>query len=666
PPTYAQRGANLPESEPQTEPQILIIPATNSLRFQQGFLGADGERAAIEGELQVKGTDSVRWRKVTMNLRTVEVAYEQVIELSQTSIVLFESENDKEALLPSSFSFALPLTSDTPQCIHTPQSSLRHVLSATLHPFDGTTQPFSKALVVHTRRFIPHTCTIPVSPITRTLDNPSRVEVEIPRTVFTCIEPVPIYVTVPPPRRELVVEEGLRLRNIKAELIRIVRVADGTEADESDPVDVDIPSDIEDESGEDEDDHSGGAPLGITLPSHEKRAAASSSTTPYTSDAPQSRSSSYRTVISRSGALCRFHASLPVRLRFILHQSSPSSSPSDSTHPLPAGDFGSTGSDAECASITQTTLLHSVSFRVRLHATFRNTSHHTESVSTITIPITFLPSPAPLPEVEESVDSAYHKKHDRPPTRTNRPDYADAAPHYELEEGEAGPSYLASGAPPPFEERDAPPPFSLTSFPSSSSRLPTFLESEQEIIIPTTEDNDTAPPPLMPLLEQVIEGEGVFFGFPTSSQFSGHTDVDRNGTSTPPPSVEMATLDPNVTGLVRLSVDVPERTIQTLGLTLPQEEQITTGEAPPPPPPPMDDPSDPPPSIHSEYRSREGVAHQVIAMTVAPTDLPAPPIALGMPISTQSHVSAPPPYLVPDGVEHEHVARPPPYVDFMP
>ncbi|KAF8272884.1 hypothetical protein EI94DRAFT_1716954 [Lactarius quietus] len=452
-----------------------------------------------------------------MDLRTVEVAYDQVIELSQSSIVLHESEDDKETLLPSSFPFALPLTSDTPQCIHTAQSSLRHVLSATLHPFDDTAQPFSKELTVHTRRFISHTRSIPISPVTRTLDNPSRVEVEIPRAVFTCVEPVPIYVTVPPPSRELVVEGGLRLRNIKAELIRIVRVADGAETDEGESVDVDIPADIDDES-EEEGDHGASAPLGISLPSHEKDAAA----------------------LSRSGALCRFHASLPVRLRFILHQSSPSSSPSDSIHPFRLE--------------TLTTLLHSVSFRIRVHATFRNTSHHTE----------------------RSVSSAYHKKHDRPPARTNRPDETDAAPHYE---GEAGPSYLASGLPPPFEERDAPPPF----FPSS-------------MFIANADDDAAAPPTLVP--------PGILFGFSASSQFSGHSDVD------------MATLDPDVTGLVRLNVD-------TLGLTLHQQEEITAGEAPPPPPPPMDDPSDPPPSIHSEYRSREGVAHQATTIAVPPADRPA-------------------------------------------
>src|SRR6266404_5446972 len=510
-----------------------------------------------------------------MHLRTVEAAYDQVIELSQTTIVLYESEDDKETLLQSSFSFALPLTPDTPQCIHTPQSSLRHILSATLHPFNDTAQPFSKELTVHTRRFISHTRNLPVSPVTRSLDNPCRVEVEIPRIAFTCVEPVPIYVTIPPPSRELVVEGGLRLRNIKAELIRIVRVADRTEVDENESVDIDIPSDIDYEF-EEEGDHGASAPLGISLPSHEKRAAASSSSVPNDGNLPQCRIASYRTVISRSGALCRFHASLPVRLRFILHQSSPSSSPSDSTHPLPAGDFGSTGSDTQCASITQTTLFHSVSFRIRVHATFRNTSQHTERVSTITIPITLLPSPAPLPEVEESVDSAYHKKHDQPPASTNRFDEADAAPLYE---GEAGPSYLASGLPPPFEERDAPPPFFSTSFPSSSSRLPTFLESEQEIFIPNTEEDAAAPHTHVPSLERIIEGEGILFGFPASSQFSGHTEVDHNGAPTPPPPVETATLDPNDTGLMRVNVDVPEHTIQTLGLTLQQQEEIIAGDA---------------------------------------------------------------------------------------
>ena len=70
PPLYAQQSS-LPEVDPHIDPQILIIPATDSLRFQQGFLGADGERAAIEGELQLKEAHSGRWRKLSVVIRAL-------------------------------------------------------------------------------------------------------------------------------------------------------------------------------------------------------------------------------------------------------------------------------------------------------------------------------------------------------------------------------------------------------------------------------------------------------------------------------------------------------------------------------------------------------------------------------------------------------------------
>ena len=51
---------------PGAGPQILVIPiADGSVRFQKGYLGADNERAAIEGELQIKSAEAdFRWRKV--------------------------------------------------------------------------------------------------------------------------------------------------------------------------------------------------------------------------------------------------------------------------------------------------------------------------------------------------------------------------------------------------------------------------------------------------------------------------------------------------------------------------------------------------------------------------------------------------------------------------
>jgi len=64
PPTYSQQDpANLDSHGHLSEPQILIIPTVDAVNFQKGFLGADGERAAIEGELQIKG-DIEGWSRL--------------------------------------------------------------------------------------------------------------------------------------------------------------------------------------------------------------------------------------------------------------------------------------------------------------------------------------------------------------------------------------------------------------------------------------------------------------------------------------------------------------------------------------------------------------------------------------------------------------------------
>jgi hypothetical protein len=70
PPIYSQQADGLLTSDAGStsdvtlDPQILIIPSSDSINFQKGCLGADGERAAIEGEIQVKGTESGRWARV--------------------------------------------------------------------------------------------------------------------------------------------------------------------------------------------------------------------------------------------------------------------------------------------------------------------------------------------------------------------------------------------------------------------------------------------------------------------------------------------------------------------------------------------------------------------------------------------------------------------------
>ncbi|KAH9835666.1 uncharacterized protein C8Q71DRAFT_724294 [Rhodofomes roseus] len=548
------------------EPQIIIIPIGNDVSFQAGYLGADGEHAAIEGELQLKCADDFGWERITMCLRSVETAYETEIELGNTEVVLASSSSENRR---ASFPFAIPLPPDTAQCLHSLRSSLSHTLTAKVYAAGRSAPVLTKSVLVHTRRYTSHSHVCTIAPETRQLAEPTAMQVQVPRTTFKAGEPIPVYLTVPVPRRELVVEQGLRLRNVRAELVRIVRVRTSTE-----------------------DEFSSGSAVATESILGEP----SSSTRPSSDAKTMPPVPGEQKVIALSGAACRLHPARPVQIRLVLHP--PVGSPlAMQPHDLPSEDYYAPDT-VECATITQTTLLHSVSFRLRVHVAFMNMSSHTERVSTLEIPIVLLPPTAELPQVEQSVDTAYHKKHDQPPVRTNRLEDIDV-PRYE--EGEAGPSYHS--APPPFEEREAPPPFFSEPEASTSSRLPTFLESEHEIYIPLSEDPTMAPPSMQP--NGAIEGEGVLYGFPPSEQFDGYADMDRS--FTPPPTVEMASRDTDVTSLASMN---PTAAIEAMGLALGLDHSDDSlAGPPPPPPPPMDDPSDPPPSIDSDFRDPEGT-HQ--------------------------------------------------------
>jgi hypothetical protein len=80
PPTYVRDDASDAASTASagtrpTEPQIVILPITDAVRFQQGFLGADGEHASIEGELQIKSADEAVWSKVCVRLRIISARF---------------------------------------------------------------------------------------------------------------------------------------------------------------------------------------------------------------------------------------------------------------------------------------------------------------------------------------------------------------------------------------------------------------------------------------------------------------------------------------------------------------------------------------------------------------------------------------------------------------
>lgn len=67
PPSYSQQDPVVSprhSEEHISDPQIVLLPTVDAVNFQKGFLGAEGERAAIEGEIQVKGLEPTKWNRV--------------------------------------------------------------------------------------------------------------------------------------------------------------------------------------------------------------------------------------------------------------------------------------------------------------------------------------------------------------------------------------------------------------------------------------------------------------------------------------------------------------------------------------------------------------------------------------------------------------------------
>ncbi|KAF8475437.1 hypothetical protein JB92DRAFT_2823099 [Gautieria morchelliformis] len=656
----------LPPTYDEQRTQLLISPSPGAVQFQKGYLGAHGERAAIEGELQIKGAEQGQWdsaQVLTISLQTIESNPRQTIEISSSTLVLFSrvsssSSSASSNAIPSTLPFSIPLTPDTPQCIHTARSSIRHHLVATLHPADPTAQPLAKSILVHTRRY-----TSPNRPLLQTRprmiqrDHPVSIKIEVPRTTFRIGEPIPVYITIPPPDVNAIRDRGLRLRNIMAELVRVVSSGEGQ-----------LPR---------ANDSPGASTASSIAPSFSMHQLADEKSdltySPRDSHSSSTEDGSH-TILTRSGSSCRFHSSRPVQIRLLLYPRLSAMNSMDDDSSL-SGSEQIENDNSDCTSITQSTLLHTVSFHLTVNTTFMLAASHTESVTRVNIPIVLLPNPAPLPEVDESVASAYRKKHDKPPARTVRHEDADVG------ENEAGPSALV-GAPPPFEERDAPPPFFVSDpTASTSSRLPTFLESESDlwghIPVFAPDDLSQASRPLGSTRYMLISGEGSDFGFSPGDQYDGiSSSLDRS--ASPPPSMANASLDTDVTEFANL-VSQPERALEALGLALeqPASEGVSVQpsshtEALPPPPPLLDDPSDPPPSIDVEEFRRPPVPSLSREQSPSPSSLPAAPrpdpSGAAMP-QNPSNTHAPPPYLQPSTEQsepEEPVTRPPPYIDVLP
>lgn len=659
----------------------------------------------------------------TISLTSTESDGIEEVELGSASVELYSrsgpssSSHKSTYTVPSSIPFAIPLTLDTPQCLHAGCSNISHQLKAELITSEPSLPIISRRIAIHTRRFTSHTDAREIAPQTVSLSDPTPVTIQIGRRAYRANEPISVYVTIPPPDRGVILDHGFTLRNVRAELIRNIKHLttreDGIDAlaptearGQVEPPLSDISDDSESTLSTVSDDSdarfaellSGEGSSSIAGPSH---------TRPLfrlpTTDSPD------EIVVAHSGSSCRFHTSRTVKLRLILHSAYPTYSPNGSTIHLPNPEGNFTDGNLQCASISQSTVLHAVEFRVQVRVTYLHVSTRSERTFTTSIPVTIEPPAAPLPESDPSLDSEYMKKHDRPPTKTVRRDDADAyVDEQEMQVGHAGPSALPSGAPPPFDASEAPPPF-FSVGEASTSRLPTFFESESEIIMPAR-DHPAVGSSIVPPAGPVFEGEGELYGFPSSEQYDGHTD-ELVRSSTPPPSLEMAHADANVTELAGL-VDRTTEVIDAMTLVLEEHDDRTqpqpSSELFPPPPPPMDDPSDPPPSIDSEFHSRNpesdpdpppsilnpdfrtsanapmgvgsadsGPAPRRPSNSSTRSAVPEPPAVLDVSSGGGQHVSgeasgispshAPPPYLNPAASpDAEHVNRPPPYVDFAP
>lgn len=443
PPTYGDEEVSL---EHPSSLQILITPCAGATSFQNGYLGADNEHCSIEGEVQIKGTAGfdldnmcaplvhlyVRMAPLSdyhlhhlyssIAFRTVETVDDEEVELSVSKLILFivpqESTSSFSSIqTPSTLPFSIPLTTDIPQAVSTPTSSITHTLSVMLTPrLAGGAEAITKSTPVDITRYTAfaapaftttssssstsngpsHADFLALDPVTMTIESPAHATVQIPRTMYRVGEAIPLYVTIPPPERSAVARSGLRLRNVKADLVRTVHVNSPKPSSSSLPATSDSPN-----------ERATPRALDVPLP-----IAGSSQTTSRFATFPPEKvphgithpnaTEGHTSVVRRSGAACRFHSSRPIKLRLVLHDN----------------DSNTSG------TITQSTLSHEVSFHIELTISYTSAGHghgHSSS-SSVSIPVVMLPQVAPARQGDfgEDIDTAYHKKHDPPPMRTHR------------------------------------------------------------------------------------------------------------------------------------------------------------------------------------------------------------------------------------------------------
>ncbi|KAG8858406.1 hypothetical protein FRB96_005291 [Tulasnella sp. 330] len=627
------------ESSVSVPPQIMITPLANAVGFQSGNLGADGEPAAVEGEVQLKGFTADAWDRVLITLRTTETTPSQTVELASSDLILWSRKQATTGTqaLPSNLPFSIPLMPDVPQSIITPTSSLTHVLTVTLLPGNPSTEAIRKAIPIQVRRFThPWAPILHPSPSLLSIDTPVPFTVQLPRSAFRAGEMIPLYLSVPPPNRA-VLESGMQLRNVTAELVRLVEIGPFHENPPS-------PSDLASGSSTGFGVSYRGAGPSSSTPRQEKAPDTIPQFIPLTSPTKPTSENVHETVVTRSGASCRMNPNRTVQLRLVLHSSTQSDLDMENEAVPPDVDTAP-------GSITQSTVLHRVSFYVQIHVTFLSQVNHTSKSVHGLMPVVIIPALAQQQvDAQAELDENYAKKHDRPPPKTVRSVDDTGTPQPPAFEDESGDGLRTPGI------EGNPPPF--TAEPLGTGELPSFTESQAAASGSRTQSHSTPPPATTFSMAQPefhldesgelrFDGEGVAFGFQPEDQYDGlsHSMMMPARGNTPPPAISSSVHDANVTELAEL---------------ITHERRSLSGDGPggPPPPPALDDPMDLPPTIDEGFRTMDSPSYapvppqlnQGLAVSVAQTPV-APPLSAD---------GRPPPYL---GAPGAVSTAPPSYLD---
>ncbi|SPO31816.1 uncharacterized protein UTRI_06653 [Ustilago trichophora] len=353
-----------------------IAPRSDSTSFQVGYLGLKGFQAWLKGDVLVKLDTEIkskgRYTRCVVQLQAKEQAsgfysptrsgaddagaasatptQHDVVELFSHTLVLWDADKEPTSsnaglpTMPSTMPFSFPLTADLPHCVHLRDSSLTYTITAQLFSQDVTKLPHAiKTVPVHLVRYtrpgllndielaeidgaaLPNDV-YTLQPHNWVKQLPTLVYAQINRTIFRRAEPIDIRVRIPPPDPTSVSEKGLKLRAVEADLVRIIHVKRSNAAQR----------DGEDTSKAD-----------------------NTATHPHVHEA----------LLAHSGKLCRFHSKRAVLLRLTLH---PPFDRANMPHPHPDHDalasgpvFGR-GGGGGCESISQETLMHKVSFEVRI------------------------------------------------------------------------------------------------------------------------------------------------------------------------------------------------------------------------------------------------------------------------------------------------------------